>query len=246
MRLPNLARRLARRAYSATHHAGVRRTINGLDVRLSAHIARGVPSTVTGDLLTKWLDLCRAAHLALDVGANVGVWSALGARVMQRGGTVFAMEPAPDAYEILCDGARVHEGPGAIVPIHAAAGAAVGTLRFSLVDGPTATTNRVGGAGSIEVPARTIDSLELAPEVIKMDVEGYELAVLRGAKQTLALRAATVLLDLHWVPDYGATAGALIELAAECGYEIRSAEQMAITAEAELLRQNSVILRPAA
>jgi len=81
---------------------------------------------------------------------------------------------------------------------------ATGTLMFR--NAGTHGDNRiVSGAadGAIEMPSVTIDDVcdreGLAPDVIKIDIEGSELAALRGARRTIAARghALALFVELH-------------------------------------------------
>jgi FkbM family methyltransferase len=50
-------------------------------------------------------------------------------------------------------------------------------------------------------PVRTLDSFGLAPSFVKIDVEGYEHAVLRGATETLRRHEPTILVERFWHDD---------------------------------------------
>jgi FkbM family methyltransferase len=139
-------------------------------------------------------DICFVLHaigpgdLLVDVGANVGIYSVLAAKV--RGASAVAFEPVPASLADLKANIGLN-GVGATVEVHSSAvGSAKGTV--------TMTTDR-GGANHVLAPdakvsgktvtvdvVRLDDALEgRSPRVLKIDVEGFEAEVLRGAGATL-------------------------------------------------------------
>jgi FkbM family methyltransferase len=133
------------------------------------------------------LHLLRPGDLFLDGGANVGVWSVLAAST---GADVVAVEPAPDAVALLEQQARMNDfGPRLVVRCCALA-EKPGTVRMT-TGRDTANAVLEGGAAdgpaAVEVPAETLDSLcrDRPPTFIKLDLEGYEPAALRGGRRVL-------------------------------------------------------------
>lgn len=245
-----LLRRTARWVYERIHaRHGVRLPINGRWHNVSAKVARGIPSRIDAPALRFWLESTRGRDAALDAGANIGVWSILAAAEMAPGGRLLSVEPAPAAFDVLRDCARVLQAPGRIIPVCAALGDRGGTARLR-VDSPLAPTNRITDEGvqgdSIDVPIVTIDALlaehALRPSAIKVDVEGAELRVLRGAMSTLRDVRPLIALELHWVPTVDPRV--LLELAREARYALHDQENCPVTSAEALLRHNFVIMRP--
>lgn len=113
-------------------------------------------------------------HFVVDIGANIGVTTRLFA---ERAAQVHAFEPAPRALPML----RANSGPNVIV--HAVAlSDSDGTTFFR--EEKKLDLSGVSDTG-VEIPMRTLDSYGLKPDFIKIDVEGHEPAVLRGARETL-------------------------------------------------------------
>ena len=140
----------------------------------------------------------------LDVGANVGAYTLMFANWVGENGRVFAFEPAPDA----CDGLRAHIALNGfddrVAVIQAAVSASVGDAPFAVHPSGGASSlalASVKDATRLTVSTETIDSIckayGLLPAVIKIDVEGAELDVLRGARNTLALPGLHVFVELH-------------------------------------------------
>src|SRR5262245_18753552 len=129
---------------------------------------------------------------ALDVGANVGAYSLLLGQWVGANGAVFAFEPAPGACDGLHRHIRLNALDGVVRAVAAAVGAAPAQARFILEstagEGRLATAGD-NGATTVEVPVTTIDEFcareKLTPDFIKIDVEGAELEVLRGAHRTI-------------------------------------------------------------
>ena len=249
----DLVRRAARALYTRIYRRrGVLIDINSKRYRVSSSVARGIPRSIDAPALRHWLALVRGCDAAVDAGANIGVWSVLAAAEMPQGARIVAIEPAPAAFEILADCARVADGHARIIPVHAALGDHGGVARLTL-DGPIAATNRLspesGGNPGTEVPLRTLDSvlaeLTLDAAVIKIDVEGAELSVLRGASRTLTSVRPTVVLELHWFTELGVTPEAILELSREYRYALYGDDGRVVHEPEALLRENFVVMRPA-
>jgi FkbM family methyltransferase len=132
----------------------------------------------------------RPGDLFVDVGANVGVYSSF---ACSHGAEVVAFEPLPKALEEVHRNARLNDRT---IRVEACAiGERNGTthLSVSCVDGAESKLSD----GGLKVPVRTLDSaVERQPTLVKIDVEGAEFRVVRGALGIL--RAGTVLLiEVH-------------------------------------------------
>jgi FkbM family methyltransferase len=132
------------------------------------------------------LHLLRQGDLFLDVGANVGSYTVLASGV--RKATTWAFEPDPDALRALRRNVDINALGSRVVIHETALGEIDGELAFTR--GMDAV-NRVAGDGEANVrtvAVRRLDTLigTAAPLMMKMDVEGYEPSVLRGAQDLLA------------------------------------------------------------
>ena len=132
----------------------------------------------------------------LDVGASIGLVSLAAAQLLDAG-QVVACEPEPRAFA--CLEAATRHGSAGVTLVNAAVSDAPGRLRFHQDPNGTAWGMISDREPSIEVEVTTVDTLvqELGLErldVLKVDVEGFECAVLRGAARTLqALRPVAVV-----------------------------------------------------
>ncbi|MGA9836942.1 MAG: FkbM family methyltransferase [Gemmatimonadaceae bacterium] len=149
----------------------------------------------------------RPGDTAVDVGANVGAYALLFALWVGQAGHVLAFEPAPEAYAGLRRHLVLNQLDGRVQSIQAAVADAVGKAGF-VSEGSHGTNHLVRRGGGdtqplIEVPTTTIDTVcaaqRLRPRLIKIDVEGAELAVLRGARQTISAmdREAGIFVEMH-------------------------------------------------
>jgi len=152
----------------------------------------------------------------LDVGANIGVYSV--ALAAARGGWLrgAAFEPVPETHRLLEQMLALNGLEGFVAERLALSGAR-GMLRFSAARGGANNFALSGGAVA-DGPVVTVDAVrlddwvgahpELAPDAVKIDVEGYELEVLKGGAETLARRRPPLVVKCHcasW-PELGVSA----------------------------------------
>ena len=124
----------------------------------------------------------------IDVGAHVGTVALFLARTVGAGGRVNAFEPQNGIFHYLCGNVALG-GHRNVVCLNAAAGAESGTIEAPAVDyGAEENFGAVSflGQGPGETDVRTIDGLNLEKcRLIKIDVEGMEPEVLKGAEGTI-------------------------------------------------------------
>jgi FkbM family methyltransferase len=183
------------------------------DRKLVAHLADGtLPEPGTQLVLEA---LLKPGSTFLDVGAHIGMFTLLGARLVGDTGKVIALEPTPRLVECLRQ-ATVMNNIEQVVEIHEVAAAdaeAPMTLNIALPYGHNSLFALPGAHAAVTVNCVTIDAL-LGParkiDVVKIDVEGAELAVMRGMTRTLEHNPHAVVI-VEFGPSHLARAGIAIE-----------------------------------
>ena len=130
------------------------------------------------------LHFLRPGDLFVDVGANVGSYTLLASGVCEA--KTISFEPDPDTMRFLRRNIELNGLYGQVVLEQAALGAEEGDVEFTVgLD----TANHVARGREPKrtrrVSMRTLDKLESPPTMIKVDVEGYEADVFRGAQAVL-------------------------------------------------------------
>jgi FkbM family methyltransferase len=141
----------------------------------------------------------RPGMMVVDIGANIGFMTCLAAQLVGATGRVLAIEPEP-ANVALLRANVARQGLDQTVTVYpCAAGAAGGTIGLSRSEWNFGD-HRVGTSGpnTITVDVRTVDELaHHLPRVdfVKMDVQGYEVSVFAGMRNTLATHRPIVLSE---------------------------------------------------
>jgi len=187
------------------------------------------------------IEACREKTCVLDVGAHVGLVTLPAASVVAKGGQVHAFEPAAANARILLrhlqlNGVRnvevfqslVGDQDGAELPFFESVGPH-GQNSIVLKVGDKLASEWGAYAETVRPQVsldRHCERLNLAPEVIKVDVEGGELGVLRGARAVLARYQPLLFLSVHprEIQLTGESLEALRGLLDEIGYEARDLE----------------------
>jgi FkbM family methyltransferase len=122
----------------------------------------------------------------VDIGANIGYYTLLAAKLVGNRGKVYAFEPEPKNYSVLVRNIEVN-GYKNVVPVQKAVFSRAGKLSLHLGEysGAHSLYNvYASSTGIIEIDAVSLDEFleDKAPRVniVKMDVEGAEMTVLMG------------------------------------------------------------------
>jgi FkbM family methyltransferase len=147
--------------------------------------------------------MCRPGSTVLDIGANVGDWTLSIALRVGANGRVLAFEPVPYLADAISKTSRINRQNQ--VEVHnLALSNEDGSAEFSVEQGNSGGSRlgpMSGDFSSITVPTRRLDSLLAErPDIdridfIKIDVEGFELQVLEGARTTLARFHPALILE---------------------------------------------------
>ena len=138
------------------------------------------------------------SSVVYDIGAHVGFYTLL-AQILVGDGKVIAFEPVPRNLKYLKKHLEINNCTNVIV-IETAVSDKSGISHFN--EGPDSSMGHLSEDGNLTVNTVSIDKLvgsgEIpAPDHIKIDVEGAELFVLKGAKSTLSNYSPEIFLATH-------------------------------------------------
>lgn len=174
-------------------------------------------------------ELVQAGQVVYDVGANIGFFTILCARLVGPQGRVYAFEPMPANAATLRHNLAIN-GLENVTVVEKALSASSGTAELFIspwsafhslnVEGAVKRDNRGRDAAPpIEVETVTLDEFvrdgAAPPDLVKLDVEGAELVALEGMRETLNGVAPLLLCELHW------TNAGYIEFLGSIGYRAR-------------------------
>jgi FkbM family methyltransferase len=155
------------------------------------------------------LPLCRQCRHAVDIGSNVGLWTRVMAACFDR---VTSFEPNPECHEAFWLNNPSTMGIDSRITLHPVAlGREAATVALNTRLKSTAFS-RVDAAGDVIAEQRTLDSFGLMEvDLIKIDVEGWEHNVVKGAAETIT-RCHPVMIveqkpgnaELHGLKQFGA------------------------------------------
>jgi FkbM family methyltransferase len=134
--------------------------------------------------------------ITLDIGAFIGTHSLTFSEKADR---VYAFEPHPLAYDNLCTNLLLNNNLK-VIPIQCALGNEDGEtpLDIQSPEHLNAATGTTVGTGSHKTAIRKLDSLGFSTvQFMKIDVEGYELEVLKGAEKTIGKDHPVIYIECH-------------------------------------------------
>ncbi|HVA81047.1 MAG TPA: FkbM family methyltransferase [Candidatus Binataceae bacterium] len=211
---------------------GLERIINGTDrIVLSTLSRHFVSETYEPEVWGVIMNHSRIGDTVADVGASIGIYTlAIAARV-GASGRVVAFEPDPASAAELEANIAVNRWQGRISVMRAVAGDNSGEVSFACARGVESHVVSIAdaSAAAVRLPMVTLDSVfpDSRVDLLKIDTEGYEEPVLRGAQALLAdpaRRPRAIIVEVHpfaW-QAVGSTSASLLESLTRNGYRVAS------------------------
>lgn len=136
------------------------------------------------------VSICKNKNLALDIGANVGLWSS---DLVKEFKQVIAFEPVNEFIEcykknVLSSNYTMH---------NIALGRVESVINMNIVEGNTGHSHiDTNSLGKGTIPLKTLDSFNLiGVDMIKIDVEGFEEEILAGAIETIKNNKPVIVVE---------------------------------------------------
>ncbi len=195
----------------SNHGRGIPWTINGVTYRIDPHYRHRMGSDYDSSGAAFLRERIRPGAVCLDVGANVGVYVLQFATWSGPNGKIVAFEPNPAARAALETHVRMNNLTERVTVEAAAVGAANGEAVLYAAD--VAGMSRLGEANQaiadrvaeITVSVVTLDEYcraeGLRPDWLFIDIEGFEIAALSGARELIKSRGRQLGIVVEMHPD---------------------------------------------
>lgn len=143
------------------------------------------------EIRSLFCSLINKGDTIVDIGASLGLYSLIAAKRLGDSGFVYAFEPDPIRYAKLMENIKINRLNN------------IKALNIALSDREEDIEityhHPRGGFKKCVVKAQSLDSLNIKPDLIKMDVDGAEIKILEGMKRTIAYCRPKVICEIH--PD---------------------------------------------
>ena len=159
--------------------------------------------------------LLREGDCVIDVGANIGLVTLPAARAVGPTGHVVAVEPSARIADLLQKTSYLNLGPNRVSLHRLAAGEEAGTavLHIGATAGHSSLLPSTSSAGSETVGVARLDDL-IEPgrsiRLVKIDAEGFELAVWRGMQRIVAENSELIVV-VEFGPEHLQRAGTTVD-----------------------------------
>jgi FkbM family methyltransferase len=185
----------------------------GADLKLVAASGKRLNEHASEPYIAEWIETAfRPDEVLYDVGANVGTYALIAAARVLTEGRVVAFEPSYSTYAVLCDNVFVNGLGDRVDTFPVALGGSTGVVAFAYSSTRPGAAKHNWPTGTVRyrhgVLGYRLDDLASTfalppPNHLKIDTDGGEPELLRGARETLRspeLRSVMVEL-LPWTEE---------------------------------------------
>lgn len=177
--------------------------------------------------------LIKPGMVVVDIGANIGYYSLIAAKLVGSSGRVYAFEPVPSNYELLIESIRVN-GYSHVTALQKAVSNKNGKIKLFLdkaspVHPSLSEYNVLEEGGSVEVETITMDDFfenfvgENRVDFIKMDTQGAEGLIIEGAERILRNNNLKIVMEFwpHGLSNLGTDPVKLLQKLQNHGFKMK-------------------------
>lgn len=142
----------------------------------------------------------KKGDVIFDIGANIGYYTVLASKLVDLKGKVYAFEPDPDNLKLLEKNILLNKCSNVVV-VPMAVSERAGTLTFKK-DLSNPGESKISEKGNVKVKATTLDKFITSRRIkkidlIKVDVEGAEINVLKGARTLIGRKDIKMFFECN-------------------------------------------------
>ena len=202
----NLIKEIAYKAFDAlTPGRGILKEVGGEMIRFPARFSRYYEAGYEPETFAFFRENLQSGDTVLDIGGHIGLFAVVTARLVGETGKVYSFEPTPFTRGVLKEVVELNECGDIVEVREEAVSSKSGTTVFF------DTGDEISNANSLvkterskkEIPITLtsvdefVDARAIRVNCLKIDVEGAELDVLRGARETFLTQRPVARLGLH-------------------------------------------------
>jgi len=168
---------------------------NHFERLIAKRIKNGGPAEYQDDTRDEAYKYVKDFYIAVDVGANVGLWAR---PLTKKFNHVIAFEPLAPVYQCLEKNVN-----GLNIEIHKHALGSVNDMIEMVYNAENTGSSYVSEIGTGSIDIKRMDDLDLPKfGLLKIDCEGHELEVIKGGEQTILKYKPIIVVEQHPESEY--------------------------------------------
>jgi FkbM family methyltransferase len=215
-----------------TLYKGKTITVNGFSFKMPPRYSRYYPSDYEYENFQFLKQIAKKGMVSIDVGGQFGLMTTYIFSLTNN--TVYTFEPTPSTFKVLLQTIHLNKLDNLVVPVMAAVTEKTGKVIFfrgdqtgdasnSLVNYHNDSHRQKGNVTDAVSVDNVVDKNNINKvDILKIDAEGAELSVLKGAAHVLRNHRPSGILALHpaSIKKFGDSLGAIYDFMMNCNFRL--------------------------